>query len=237
MHCLWAYDYLLTLGDEVRSFLHFSADAPDPEVAQTQYAWKGRRSWIFALFIANRYTPVFHLIWSNAVMYNYTKPFCQDTKWLIIAHTTAITILAEITVALRVYAVTERNKWLAGVLSVLIAAQFGFGFFSMIRVAIHPLQPMPEINLDPFKFCVYKRWRLGELIFVNIAVAFDVLAFFTILTTAKKPGVDGHPDIPSILNTILRDATLYFVFMFLCQFLSQLFLFVTPDSIQLFPGL
>ncbi|KAF9646678.1 hypothetical protein BDM02DRAFT_3118324 [Thelephora ganbajun] len=36
VHSLWVYDYLLTLGDEIK------------------YAWSGRRSWIFALFVAVR---------------------------------------------------------------------------------------------------------------------------------------------------------------------------------------
>ncbi|KAF9648021.1 hypothetical protein BDM02DRAFT_2449534 [Thelephora ganbajun] len=33
-NCLWMYDYLLTLGDEIK------------------YAWSGKRTWIFVLFIA-----------------------------------------------------------------------------------------------------------------------------------------------------------------------------------------
>jgi hypothetical protein len=44
MHFLWAYDYLLTLGDEVR----YSEDPPRFQVLtneQIRYAWAGRRSW------------------------------------------------------------------------------------------------------------------------------------------------------------------------------------------------
>lgn len=35
---------------------------------------------------------------------------------------------------------------------------------------------LPEINLDPFKFCVYETWKLGDLVFINIAIAFGTLS-------------------------------------------------------------
>lgn len=42
--------------------------------------------------------------------------------------------------------------------------------------------------------------------------------------------MDRYPGIPSILDTILRDATVYFIFMFASQLLFQLFLFFAPVS-------
>ena len=56
----------------------------------------------------------------------------------------------------------------------------------------------------------------------------DVLAFSTIVFTAKRPRVIGYPARPSILDTILRDATQYFVLIFSAHFLSTLLLFVAP---------
>ncbi|KAF9791192.1 hypothetical protein BJ322DRAFT_1104854 [Thelephora terrestris] len=58
LQCLWMYDYLLTFGDEV------------------QYAWHGRKTWIFALFVANRYIPLIHLIWVHVTMFHYSEPLC-----------------------------------------------------------------------------------------------------------------------------------------------------------------
>jgi len=114
---------------------------------------------------------------------------------------------------------------------------------------------LPDINLDAFKTCIHGRWRLGELLFANTAIAFgapptpdafhlwssdarcivDVLAFSIILVRAKRSTADRYPGIPSILDTILRDSTVYFTFMFASQLLFQLFLFFAPVSDMIHP--
>ena len=93
----------------------------------------------------------------------------------------------------RVYAVTERNRLIGSALALLVALQFCFGIFSIVWVALHPrkslnhsfvcvrthrflVQPIPEINLDAFKFCLYKRWRLGELIYYSQTILFGMLS-------------------------------------------------------------
>lgn len=57
----------------------------------------------------------------------------------------------------------------------------------------------------------------------------DVLAFSIIFVTTRRPGLT-YPGIPSLLNTILRDATYYFILMFACQLCLLLFLFFAPVS-------
>jgi len=49
---LWIFDWLMTLGDEVK------------------YAWSGRKSLGFWIFLANRYLPAFYVIWINIVMFS-----------------------------------------------------------------------------------------------------------------------------------------------------------------------
>jgi len=95
----------------------------------------------------------------------------------------------EIRCGLRVYAVTGRNKSVAGGLSVLVAAQIPLGIYSIIRAATVPswfldcvfvrvrthrplVLLLPNIDLDVFKTCIYGRWRLGELLFANTAIVF-----------------------------------------------------------------
>lgn len=132
-----------------------------------------------------------------------------------IFHATIVTIFAQITIALRyelsrrieanfalrsgvgysglrIYAVTGRNKLVAGGLSVLVAAQFPLGIYSIVRAATVPSRflncgfvrvrthrplvlLLPNINLDAFKTCIYGRWRLGELLFANTTIAFGTL--------------------------------------------------------------
>ena len=87
------------------------------------------------------------------------------------------------------YAVTGKKKLLNGPLFAISAAQFCFGIYAIARVATNPSKfinrlficaqthqppamPLPEINLDAFKVCVFERWRVGELIFINLATAF-----------------------------------------------------------------
>ncbi|KAF9648022.1 hypothetical protein BDM02DRAFT_2449903 [Thelephora ganbajun] len=140
-------------------------------------------------------------------------------------------------IALRVYGVTGRNRLLGGALFVVISAQLCLGIYFVTRAAINPIQSVPEIDLDPFKVCFYKRWRLGEILFNNFMIAFDLLAFVIIFVTAKRRGATRYPGIPTILDTIRRDATLYFILMFAGQVLYEMFLFFAPEEIQLMPGM
>ena len=59
----------------------------------------------------------------------------------------------------------------------------------------------------------------------------DVLAFSIIVLTARRSGRNRYPGIPSLLDTILRDATLYFTFIFFCQVSAQLFLYVNQVGV------
>ncbi|KAF9648024.1 hypothetical protein BDM02DRAFT_3129359 [Thelephora ganbajun] len=217
VNCLWMYDYLLTLGDEVWY---------PPIFYKVRMVWKENLE----------YTPALYLVWVNASMFSYTKSFCQKTKWVVVFHVVIVTVLAQMVIALRVYGVTGRNRLLGGALFVIISAQLCFGIYFVIRAAINPMRSVPEIDLDAFEVCFSKRWRPGEILFNNLMIAFDLLAFVIIFVTAKRRGSARHPGIPSILDTILRDATLYFILIFAGQVLFEMFLFFAPEGVQLMPG-
>ena len=91
--------------------------------------------------------------------------------------------------AYRVYAVSGRNKWIGGALALTTVVQLVHGIFSVVWYARGPRKSLnhfavrvrthrslvelfPEINLDPFELCAYKRWRLGELMYYNLATFF-----------------------------------------------------------------
>ena len=56
----------------------------------------------------------------------------------------------------------------------------------------------------------------------------DIVAFLIILITARRSRVARYPGMPTILDTILRDATHYFVLMFIVQLVSVLFDLFAP---------
>ena len=60
-------------------------------------------------------------------------------------------------------------------------------------------------------------------------VNIDVLVFSIIVTKARKPDT-RILGIPSLLDTILRDATVYFVFIIACQLFPLSFLIFAPVS-------
>ena len=173
---------------------------------------------------------------------------------------------------------TGQNKLIGGALVLAIAAQFCHGIFSVFWFALNPRKypnhltfrarthrflaaPFPEINLDPFKLCGLEQWRLGELMYYNLAIFFgksspitvqptallhpggydtshvphssprgiiDLLAFLIILVTTWRSRRIRYPGMPSILDTIVRDSTQYFIFIFFSQVSSLLFIFFTP---------
>ena len=87
---------------------------------------------------------------------------------------------------------TLKNKLVGSALSALIVTQVFLGIYSVIRIGMDPCEflnhpfvrarrahrfpvpPLPDIDLDPFKVCIYKRWRFGELFYVNLLIAFGM---------------------------------------------------------------
>ncbi|KAF9783384.1 hypothetical protein BJ322DRAFT_149896 [Thelephora terrestris] len=217
--CLWIYDYLLTFGDEVR------------------YAWSGRKSGVFALFIAVRYTPVVHFIYVYLSLFVFGTPnSCRYTKWVPVFNSSAATTFSHMAVALRIYAITRRNKFLAGALAVIIAAEACWNLYSIIRIALGPVQLFPALGLDPFHICVTKSWEVQELAFYGLAMFFEAFAFSILVVTAVRSRMGGFIAVPTILSVILRDATQYFVVIFTVHILSLIFLFLAPIFIKLLPG-
>ncbi|KAF9783340.1 hypothetical protein BJ322DRAFT_147481 [Thelephora terrestris] len=240
--------------------------------AKVAYAWTGRKSWVFALFIANRYLPALHIIYKGLILFDFTKSLCvssllrvtstvsilillvnphscERTKWEVNLFTASVAVLAQTTIAIRLYAVTGRSKVHACVLCALILGQLAIGLALAIVSGIRPLNPLPPINLDAFKICSFNQWRPGEFGFVIVAVSFgtpsyppptsdtmstapyhlvDLFAFTMIYVAARGPRLRGYPGIPNLLKGILQDATKYFFLMAACQIVLLFFLILAP---------
>ena len=109
---------------------------------------------------------------------------------------------------------TGQNKLIGGALALTIAAQFCHGIFSVFWFAFGPRKypnhltvrawthrflaaPFPEINLDPFKLCGLGQWRLGELMYYNLAISFGKSSPVTLQPTALfHPGGYDTSHVP-----------------------------------------
>jgi hypothetical protein len=117
-------------------------------------------------------------------------------------------------------------------------------------------QSFSDIKVDALEFCIIQRWKLGELLFTNIVIVFgafqlqpwsrirdpdinyaprtprpgiqDLLSFLIILVTTKRLAHISHPGVPSILDVILRGATLYFIFLSAFQVALVVFVIFAP---------
>ena len=86
---------------------------------------------------------------------------------------------------------TRKKRLPGGALSVLIAAQLVFSICAVARIAVGPSKflnrsfirvwahkspavSLHDMGLDVFEICSYQRWRLGELLYINIAISFGM---------------------------------------------------------------
>jgi hypothetical protein len=85
--------------------------------------------------------------------------------------------------------VTGQNKLIGIILALAVVAQFCQGVFAVVWIGLGPrkslnhltvrarthrflVQPLPEVNLDPFKVCLYKLWSLGEHTYYSLTIFF-----------------------------------------------------------------
>lgn len=69
--------------------------------------------------------------------------------------------------------------------------------------------------------------NLSQVLLHTPYATIDSLAFLVVFFAAKKPKF-RYPGIPSILDAILRDATAYFIIIFSCQIISDMFVIFAP---------
>ncbi|KAF9644220.1 hypothetical protein BDM02DRAFT_3122279 [Thelephora ganbajun] len=213
------YDYLLTLADEVK------------------YAWHGRKTWVFALFLMNRYTPLGYQLWVLIVEYGPTSPqrVCDRSAFLSALAFTWSTLLAQVVLTLRIYAITGQNRIIAACFGVITMSQFTLGLYLSILVATQGAQHILPIPLDAYRLCIFVRHRPLEIGFTTISLLYDFLAFSLIIYLVARSNVYKSP-IPSLLWTIAQDATLYFMFIFTSHLVLELTLLFARPTLQVHPA-
>lgn len=213
------YDYLLTLPDEV------------------QYAWKGKRSWVFAIFLLNRYLPMVFTIWVLVADYSwgYTYEMCSKTAFLKILCVILCTLIAQIILNARLYAITMRSKIITGFFVALTIPQFGLGLYLATLAANTPAEQFPPIPLPAYHLCLFTRHQKEELAHTAFTLAYDFLAFLVIVVLGIKSSTRGYK-MPYILRIIVQDATAYFLVIFTSHLILEITMLSVRPSLQLLPA-
>ncbi|KAF9789643.1 hypothetical protein BJ322DRAFT_1178306 [Thelephora terrestris] len=225
------YDYLLTLQDEI------------------EYAWSGRKSWTFWLFIANRYFPMTYEFWLFAVTYSsnpnkkgspsshsYSRENrCDQSSFYSIIAFNVCTFLAQVVLTLRIYAVSKKNIPIATGFAIITISQAALGICTVVLAAEKGAQTLPPIPFDAYRLCVFIQHRTLEIVYTGISLFYDSLAFLLILFLARRSKMGGL-EFTGILATIVEDATLYFLVIFTSHFVLEMTLALGRESIQLLPA-
>jgi len=201
------YEYFLTFSDEVR------------------YAWKGKKTWVFYLFWMNRYLPIAYKIWdlSYGGGYQYTQlvtwtskeitSYCNVTTFTENAYLVLVTLLSQLFLAVRVYAVKGRSKGSLGILSSMTVVQLAYGvvYIAVFRRGAYTFVSLVDPGVYTFATCLQDS-TIGtslQLGYLAQSLVFDFIAFLMIAICSSKSAQVFRTS--SLFGRIVQDATVYFL--------------------------
>lgn len=135
----------------------------------------------------------------------------------------------------RIYAVTLGNIPMVVGFVIITACQLGLGICVTTLVAKQGAQPFPTIPLDAYHLCIPLEYRHIEIAYTSISLFFDFLAFSLIIFMATKSEA-WRNGFSTILRTIAKDATWYFLVIFTSHLVFVFTLNLGPEAIQLLPA-
>jgi len=193
---------------------------------------------VFAIFLANKYFPIGYQLW--VVVFGYFRPFsqrrCDKTAFFSVLTFVGSSLLAQVVLTLRIYAVTSKNRVISLCFCVITISQFVFGLYWTIFTAVEGAQQALPIPLDAYVVCTFKRHKHLEIGFTVTSLIYDLLAFSVIVYLVVRSNIYNFP-IPTLLKTIARDATYYFLLIFTSHVIFVLVLLFAKPTLQLLPGL
>ncbi|KAJ7844169.1 hypothetical protein B0H13DRAFT_2096947 [Mycena leptocephala] len=187
------FDFFLTLADEV------------------EYIWKGKKATMFYLFLMNRYCP---MAWCIITLFAYVSPLwnleiCNRfaiVEWL---QTLLIVVPAEMVLLLRVFALTNKNKYLFGFLFSIIVVECIVVIYAMSLPGTNNALPLPHVPIESFRVCILYSDPRMDTAYLSTSIAFDCIVFaITVACTAVNKATQRTRS--SLLQTIRWDGTLYF---------------------------
>ncbi|KAJ8469318.1 hypothetical protein ONZ45_g16932 [Pleurotus djamor] len=231
-----------------------SSEVPSPIKVHGSYVWgkpwswppivvagavlSGQKSFVFWLFIVNRYYPFCVVIATMTAQLDPfsvslrlfplefddpTKPpfsrICKPSIAIQIIAKICVTCTAEMILVLRVYALLKGNKVILGVCSLLIAAQGAIAGHSLFKVLAYE---GPEASLVAvsgavhaciLSFTSFSSTTPALISFLSLGLALDIIAFVVILS-ARTQAISGNFYLGKLFKVIQRDGTLYFFVVF-----------------------
>ncbi|KAF8516978.1 hypothetical protein JB92DRAFT_2907582 [Gautieria morchelliformis] len=190
------YEYLLTLGDEVR--LYFSRPATAVNRAPAG----------FLFFVTRYFVPICLSV--------ITAGTCKIVGPVEPGFWTVIVIASGILLLLRVYALYSRNKWTLGYLSSVIVIQFAVSIF-VFTFRGHG-RKFRQIDLPVFQGCLFlpsASLNNGALAPVILELMYDVsIVALIIAKSCEDRSLNGLRDRGAILRIIVKDGIIYFLVIF-----------------------
>ncbi|KAJ7834009.1 hypothetical protein B0H13DRAFT_1653480, partial [Mycena leptocephala] len=195
------WDFFLTLDDEV------------------EWIWKGKKATSEPVLVDNflhNLTPfsVFYVFLivrppsSFTVAYRHSTNSCNRfaiVEWL---QTLLIVVPAEVVLLLRVFALTNGNKYLFTFLVSIILVECTVVFYAMSLPGTNNALVLPDMPIDSFHVCILYSDPQMDTAYLSTSIAFDCIVFATTLACTMNHNIRRLRS--SILPTIRWDGALYF---------------------------
>jgi len=190
---------------------------------------------MFYLFLYNRYMPIVFKTCSMLSFYysGYTQEKCDKTAFLALIFIVTSTLVTQIFLTLRLYALSQRSRLALASFSTLSLVHLAFGIV-MISSPSNSGMKFPNVPLDAFRLCMVKTKPTYEVVYVGLSLFFDLVTFITIVYYAIRS--KSQYGMPYIIKTILEDTTMYSFAMALCNLALVLFVIFAKTPIKLLPA-
>jgi len=176
--------------------------------------------------------PIGYQIWLLYSVPNFNtmhERLCAKTAFLQVLVTVETTLLAQVVLTLRIYAVTSKNRIITSFLCVITISQLILGLHLTYSAATHKL-PWVTVALIYMTCVAVTPWP-ESFVFPIISLVYDLIAFSVIVYLAVRSNIHKVP-IPSLLRIIVQDATYYFLVIFTSHLVVTVYLWFGPVRIS-----
>ncbi|KLO06797.1 hypothetical protein SCHPADRAFT_945795 [Schizopora paradoxa] len=250
VYTLFIYDAFTTIDDEI------------------EYIWKQRFSAVTFLYILNRHYALFAFTFifasgssSYYLIYNFDTPWHSGNppglhsvadglpfmSALILFEPLAVgvpfTILPDIVIGLRVYALYRRNLLLGWIFKIFLVAELGVGLWIYLTPSVHPaILPGPEslTNSIALHFCEGlpsdSLSNLQVASFQFMQTSFDTVALTLILWKTTKESLGqkglGSSSLGGLRSLIMKHGVIYYIIVFTSNFAWAMMILFAEENLK-----